>query len=133
MYQSGAIRKLDGVDQASQKLIKELQPFGYVKGVGKHLLMLNSICKIDKHRHLNVVAVHTFVDMTQAPLDPIVDVCFLDSELEQKSPGYDLPMEQEGIKRPPVVPVLISCLAAVGFVVDQLTGRAQFQIFRKSL
>ena len=132
-YDKACRRKLNGVNQDRQKLINEFQPFGHGEGVGKHLLMLKSICNIDKHRHLTVVAVHSFVDMTQAPLDPIVEVCFVDKELEEKSPGYDLPMEREGIKRPPVVPVLISCLAAVDFVVGQLSGQAHMLIFERKL
>lgn len=132
-YDKACRSKLSGVNQDGQKLIRELQPFGHGEGVGKHLLMLKSICIFDKHRHLNVVAVHSFVDMTQAPLDPIVDVCFMDEELEEKSPGYDLPMEREGIKRPPVVPVLTSCLAAVDFVVGQLSRQASMLIFERKL
>ena len=132
-YDKACRSKLSGVNQDRQELIKEFQPFGHGEGVGNHLLMLKSICIIDKHRHLNVVAVHSFVDMTLAPLDPIVDVCFIDKELEKKSPGYDLPMEREGIKRPPVVPVLIACLAAVDFVVGQLSGQAHTLIFERKL
>ena len=54
--------------------------------------------------------------------DTVVDVCFRDAELECASPGYRSPIETEGIiARPPVIPVLKSCLAAVENVVEQLS------------
>ena len=55
--------------------------------------------------------------------DTVVDVCFKDAELEKASPGYRSPIETEGIiARPPVIPVLQSCLAAVENVVERLSG-----------
>ena len=55
--------------------------------------------------------------------DVIVDVCFRDSELEDASPGYRSLIETEGIiARPPVIPVLQSCSAAVEKVVTQFSG-----------
>ena len=55
--------------------------------------------------------------------DIVVDVCFRDSELEDASPGYRSLIETEGmIARPPVIPVLQSCLAAVENVVAQFAG-----------
>ena len=58
-------------------------------------------------------------------IDVVVDVCFRDADLEAASPGYGSVIETEGIlKRPPVVPVLQSCLTAVGSVVEQLAGTA---------
>lgn len=54
--------------------------------------------------------------------DTVVDVCFRDAELEDASPGYGSPIETEGIiARPPVIPVLKSCLAAVENVVEQFS------------
>ena len=132
-YLKGFRRKLDGIDQNRQQLIREFQPFNERGQIGNHLLMLNTICNIDKHRRLNVVATHTFTNLTEMPLDPIVDVCFMDEELENISPGYTSPIEQEGIRRPPIGPVMISCLAAVNFVVGQLTGVAQNLIFERRL
>ena len=89
------------------------------------------ICNIDKHRHLNVLAAHTRTYLNQLPLDPIVDVCFVDRELEEINPGYDSPLELAGGKRPPVVPVLMSCLVAVNFVVYQLTRNSQGVVFER--
>ena len=125
--------KLAGIDEDRRQLIREFQPFNDNGGVGKHLLMLNTICNFDKHRHLNVVATHTFTNLTEMPLDPIVEVCFMDKELNGISPGYESPIEREGVRRPPVVPVLTACLTAVNFVVGQLTGQAQNLIFQRRL
>ena len=130
-YPNQAESKLAGIDEGRRQLIHEFQPFNDNGGVGKHLLMLNTICNIDKHRHLNVVATHTFTNLTEIPLDPIVDVCFKDKELQGISPGYESPIEREGARRPPVVPALTACLTAVNFVVGQLTGQAQNLIFQR--
>ena len=55
--------------------------------------------------------------------DAVVDVCFEDSELESASPGYGSPIEVEGLfTRPPVVPALQSCVAAVDTVVERLSS-----------
>jgi hypothetical protein len=55
--------------------------------------------------------------------DTVVDVCFEDPELESASPGYGSSIEVEGLfARPPVIPVLQSCVAAVDTVVEQLSG-----------
>ena len=55
--------------------------------------------------------------------DAVVDVCFEDPGLESASPGYGSPIEVEGLfTRPPVIPVLQSCVAAVDTVVEQLSG-----------
>ena len=80
-------RKLKGVDEYSQRLIRDFQPFNDGGGVGAHLSMLNAICNIDKHRHLNVVATHSSIDLTQESLDSVVEFCFMDKELESISPG----------------------------------------------
>ena len=113
--------KLEWVDEEKRKLIHDFQPFSDVGEVGKNLFMINKIGNIDKHRQLNVIATHSRVYLGKEPLDPLVDVCFMDEELEENSPGYDSPLEVAGGRRPPVVPVLMSCLAAVNFVVFQLT------------
>ena len=56
--------------------------------------------------------------------DTVVDVCFRDEELESASPGYGSSIETEGmIARPPVIPALQSCVAAVESVVEQLSGQ----------
>lgn len=58
-------------------------------------------------------------------IDAVVEVCFIDDELEQANPGYLSAFETMGhIKRPPVVPALKSCLAAVVNVVERLTGES---------
>ncbi len=58
-------------------------------------------------------------------VEVVIEVCFIDPGLEQASPAYGSPFETVGtIKRPPVVPVLKSCLAAVVNVVERLTGEA---------
>ena len=113
--------KLKWVDEEKRKLIHDFQSFSDVGEVGKNLLMLNKICNIDKHRHLNVITTHSRTYLNRLPLDPLVDVLFVDQELEEINPGYNSPMELEGVRRPPVVPVLMSCLAAVNFMVFQLT------------
>ena len=130
-FKSRADRTLKWVDEEKRKLIHDLQPFSDVGDVGKNLLMLNMICNIDKHRHLNVLAAHTLTYLNQLPLDPIVDVCFVDRELEEINPGYDSPLELAGGKRPPVVSVLMSCLVAVNFVVYQLTRNSQGVVFER--
>ncbi len=127
-YQEQTKHKLRGVDEDSQRLIRDFQPFSN-GGVGAPLLMLNSICNIDKHRHLNLVATNSSTDLTQESPATTVDICFMDKELERNSPGYGSAIEREGICRSPVLPVLTSCLTAVHFVVDQLTGTAGNLIF----
>ena len=126
-------RNLKWVDEEKLKLIHDFQPFSDVGEVGKNLFMLNKICNIDKHRHLNVLAIHSHVHLDKSPLDPLVDVCFMDKELEENSPGYNSPIEHEGIRRPPVVSTLSSCLVAVNFVVGQLTGQVDDLIFERVL
>ena len=62
-----------------------------------------------------------YEDLVKA--DIVIDVCFRDVELEDASPGYGSPIETEGIMaRPPVIPVLQSCLAAVEYIVEQFSG-----------
>ena len=90
-------RKLKGIDEDRRQLIHEFQPFNLGGGIGKHLLMLNTICNFDKHRHLNVVATHSHVHLGKRPLDPLVDVCFMDKELEENSPGYTHPLNKRGL------------------------------------
>ena len=124
-YKRSSNRKLRGLDENQRKLVDEFQPYRDCGGVGKQLLMLHEICNIDKHRYLNVVATHSFVDLTREPVAPIVDVCFMDEELERISPGYESPIEQLGMQRPPVVSVLSSCLAAVNFVVAQFATQGR--------
>ena len=59
----------------------------------------------------------------QVKVDVVVGVCFIDPELEEANPGYGCPFETVGtVNRPPVVPVLKSCFAAVVDVVEGLTG-----------
>ena len=127
-YQKQAKHKLRGVDKDSQRLIRDFQPFSNC-GVGAPLLMLSSICNIDKHRHLNLVATNSSTNLTQESPAITIDVCFMDKELEGFSPGYGSAIEGQGTGRPPVLPVLTSCLTAVHFVVDQLTGTAGHLIF----
>ena len=113
--------------------------------------MLRSICNIDKHRHLNVVNMHSFltahvegdVDLAlthgqtgglgllntlrntgekdKVRIDAVVDVCFRDDDLEEASVGYGSAIEKEGLNRPPVVKALSSCLTAVETVVLRWT------------
>ncbi len=130
-YRKWARDKVDGMAQEHIDAIEALQPFNNNSAVGPHLKMLNAICNIDKHRHLNVVADHTRVGRTEhedkAEADVIVDICFVDEELVTVSPGYgsaiESAMEGEPLKRPPIAPVLWGCLTAVQFVVDRLNSR----------
>ena len=62
-FRRWAKRRLDEMTQGQIEVIKLVQPFGKDNGVGPHLWMLNSICNIDKHRHLNVVAIHSVSDV----------------------------------------------------------------------
>ena len=151
-YEKAAETRLKGVSQLHKDLIQLLQPLHRDGAVGAHLWMLHSICNIDKHRHLNIVALHetagahlkegTDPDLAnrmggglallnmlkgsqhedKVSIDVVVDICFMDKELEEASPGYGTAIEGEGIKRPPVASVLWGCLFAVQFVVDRLTS-----------
>lgn len=151
-YSKRGMSKLRGLSRCHRELITDLQPFQSRGGVGPHLWMLQSICNIDKHRYLNVVNVHSSAtahlegdvdpELThgrtgglglltlfkgteqedKVKIDVVVDVCFRDDELETDSVGYGSEIEGAGLKRPPVVPALSSCLAAVKSVVQQLTG-----------
>ena len=58
-YQAATTRRLRGLAKRHQKLIEGFQPYRENGGIGAHLWMLNSVCNIDKHRHLNVVNVHS--------------------------------------------------------------------------
>ena len=120
-YQKESKRKLKGVSAGRCELVGGFQPFSLCGDIGRHLWMLHSLCNIDKHRHLNVVASNSFTDVSRPEIECIVDVCFMDPELEAASPGYSSAIEGEGFKRPPVVPVLSSCLAAVTHVVNVLS------------
>lgn len=51
---------LKGIAPHRFELIERLQSYHESCEVGQHLLMLHSICNIDKHRYLNVVNLHTF-------------------------------------------------------------------------
>ena len=124
-------RKLRGVEENKHRLVHDFQPFSDAGEVGKNLFLLNKICNIDKHRYLNVLATHSRTYLNRMPLDTLVDVLFMDQELEEINPGYNSPMELEGVRRPPVVPVLTSCFAAVNFVVDQLTGQTEDLMFER--
>ena len=138
--------------QQHTDMIRLFQPFQKDSVVGSHLWMLNSICNIDKHRHLNIVAFHSVLTAElEEGVDPgviyprtgglslvhilkgteyedkmivkaIPDICFVDEELEAASAGYGSAIEREGIKRPPVTPVLWECITAVQFVVDRFTS-----------
>ena len=126
-YQRAAGRKLRGLTDDQLQMVEESQPFRDETGIGQHLWMLHAICNIDKHRHLNVVSTHYILrdtgygDLVKG--DALVEVCFIDHELEEASPGYGSAFETMGpIKRPPVVPALKSCLVAVVNVVELLTG-----------
>ena len=154
-YQAVAKRKLRGLADRDQELIEGFQPYRENGRVGTHLWMLHSICNIDKHRHLNVVNVHSSATASlegevepgllppgmtgglllldwlagtrhedQVKIDVKVGVCFRDNKLEAASPGYGSVLEREGMKRPPVIPVLQSSLDAVVAVIEQLTGKS---------
>ena len=150
-YKENEKRKLKGVASTHCGLIEEFQPYHRQGGIGAHLWMLHSICNIDKHRHLNVVNLHSSstahlegdVDPSlthgqtaglglltvlrgtgqedKVKIDVATDVCFRDDELENASVGYGSEIEREGLQRPPVALALSSCLTAVNAVVDQLT------------
>lgn len=149
-YLKRAGSKLRGTHQRHRELIAGFQPYRSQHGVGPDLWMLHSICNIDKHRHLNVVNLHsvstahiegevdpelthgqtggvgllTLLRGTEqedkVKVDVVVDVCFRDDELEDASVGYGSEIERSGLRRPPVVSALSSCLAAVKTVVQQL-------------
>lgn len=59
---------------------------------------------------------------SKVKIDVVVDVCFRDDELENASVGYGSEIERSGLKRPPVVSALASCLAAVNTVVHRMAG-----------
>lgn len=151
-YSADIKHKLNGIKQQHIDAIRCFQPFQEDSAVGAHLWMLNSICNIDKHRHLHVVALHTsanahldngtdpdladrmggglaLVTMLKGTehedkvnIEVTTDICFMDKTLEEASPGYGSAIEREGIERPPVASVLWGCLTAVQFVVDRFTG-----------
>ena len=117
-------RQLKGLNENQRQSIYRFQPFHPENEIGLHLDMLSTICNIDKHRHLNVFAGHSSADMTVQELNPIVDVCFMDDEIEDKKAairGYGSQIEREGVKRPPVASVLWSCLLTVSYVVRNLS------------
>ena len=152
-YRKGTREKLKGVKERHRDAIQWLQPFHEDGVVGSHLWMLNSICNIDKHRQLNVVALHSWSTASlkegtdpnltgrmvrglalvqrlrgtehegKVSIEVITDICFMDPELENASMGYGSAIERTGIERPPVAPALWGCLTAVRFVVDRLTSR----------
>ena len=154
-YQSAAKRRLRGLADRDQELIEGFQPYRENGGIGAYLWMLHSVCNVDKHRHLNVVNVHSSATASlegdvepglippgttgglllldwlagtrhedQVRIDVKVGVCFMDNELEAASPGYGSALEGEGMKRPPVIPVLQSSLGAVVAVIEQVTGKS---------
>ena len=153
-YSRSAGSKLKGISRHHREAIASFQPFQSNNGVGSHLWMLHSICNIDKHRHLNVVNLHSFStahlkgevdpELTHGQtgglglltllrgteqedmvvIDVVVDVCFRDDELETASVGYGSEIERSGLRRPPVVPVLAACLASVKTVVHRMAGEA---------
>ena len=107
-----------------------------------HQQRWSSPSKIGKHRHLedevpagclpsSLSLDLVLFEMLEGPgyedrvkVDTLVEVCFGDVELESASPEYGSSIETEGIiARPPVIPVLQSCVAAVESVVEQLPGQ----------
>ena len=154
-FQTAAKRRLRRLAEHHQELIEGFQPYRENGGIGAHLWMLHSVSNIDKHRHLNVVNVHSSATASlegevepglippgttgglllwdwlagtrhedQVKIDVKVGVCFRDDKLEAASPGYGSALEMEGMKRPPVMPVLQSGLDAVVAVIEQLTGKS---------
>ena len=151
-YRGAAKQKLKGMNLHHIEMIQRFQPFQDHGEVGSHLLMLNSICNIDKHRRLNVVALHSsstahleegidpeltggttggldLLDILRGTaqedkvrIEVITDICFMDKELEAVSKGYGSAIERAGINRPPVALALSGCLTAVSFVVDRFTS-----------
>ena len=151
-YSKRAKSNLVGMSLHHRAMIDSFQPYRSNNGVGANLWMLHSICNIDKHRHLNVVNLHSFstahLEGENAPelthgqtgglglltllkgteqeskekIDVVVDVCFRDDELENANVGYDSEIERAGLKRPPVVSALSNCLDAVKTVVHQFAG-----------
>ena len=151
-YHSQAKGKLKGVSQAHIEVIRRFQPWQEQYKVGAHLQMLHAICNIDKHRYLNVVALHSSstacmeegIDLEsthgiagglalwqavkgtdledKVNIEVTADVCFMDRELEEMSVGYGSAIEKVGFKRPPVIPVLTGCLTAVVLVIRELTN-----------
>ena len=120
-YKNNATRKLKGVAPIHCDLIEEFQTYHGQRGVGAHLWMLDIICNIDKHRRLNIVDLHSMTETYKEKIEPIIDVCFRDKEVEDASMGYGSDIETIGMNRPPVARVLSACLTAVNTVVDQLS------------
>ena len=126
-YHKMAHDKLKGMKQRHIRMIERYQPYQEVGGIGSHLWMLHTICRIDKHRYLNVVNFHSIVS---APVtedgkvkpEAIVEVCFRDADLEKASVGYGSALEREGMNRPPVRSTLSDCLTAVKVVVEWLSS-----------
>lgn len=148
-FRKWAKRRSEEMTRGQIEVIKFFQPFQKDSVFGPHLWMLNYICNIDKHRHLNEVALHSREDISlKEGVDPnltwpliggrdlwnmlkgmehenkvhirvIADICFVDEKLEAASVGYGSEIEKEGVKRPSVIPVLWGCLTAVQFVVDR--------------
>ena len=54
-YKTAARRQLKGVSAPSRKVIEGLQPYQENDWIGAYLWILQCICNIDKHRHLNLV------------------------------------------------------------------------------
>ena len=151
-YRKKVGTKLRGVAKRHRQMIEDVQPFRPESFVGPHLRMLHDICNTDKHRHLNVVDIHSiasaypdgeippgslprgmtkglglysYLEKHQVKPHAVVDVCFMDPELEEVSPGYGSAIETAGtMRRPPVIPVLQYCLDAVSDVIEQLTGES---------
>ena len=147
-----AASKLRGMSPHHRAMIESFQPYRSNNEVGSNLWMLHSICNIDKHRHLNVVNLHSVstahlegeIDPelthgqtgglglltllkgtgqeSNVKIDVVVDVCFRDDELESASMGYGSEIERSGLKRTPVLLALSSCLEAVNAVVLQFAG-----------
>ena len=120
-YKKHATRKLKRVAPIHCDLIEEFQTYHGQRGVGAHLWMLDIICNIDRHRRLNIVDLHSMTETYKEKIEPIIDVCFRDKEVEDASMGYGSDIETIGMSRPPVARVLSACLTAVNTVVDQLS------------
>ncbi len=154
-YLEAVKSKLRGVSPRHRELIDRVQPYRSNNGVGADLWMLHSVCNIDKHRHINVVSLHSLATAhlegeidpelihgqtkglglltllkgteqeSNVKVDVVVDVCFRDDELGKASVGYGSEIERSGLNRPPVLVALSSCLEAVKAVVHQFAGETK--------
>ena len=152
-YRRDAPRKLEGVANDRRDLIESFQPFQSGIGRHLWMLHLVCNIDKHRHlnvvnthtlesaqfkegikpprlpsRVIGGTALYYDVQGTEHEdkVEPhvVADVCFLDSEIENASPGYGTSSETD-FRRPPVIPVLSGCLNAVTIVAEYLLSARQ--------